>query len=151
MTPLFGLDIVSLTSTPVLMAALLGAGAALGGQVITQIGTGYFKASERRIKENRVRRVFRVRVRAVGTHIASFSKMLEGDVSHLRMERIMRYAQKLFDPLASDVANTELLLSLAPDAIEMIGSVATRELTCSPNSKNSPNSAGRRRRQKGGG
>jgi hypothetical protein len=117
--------LTSPTSAPVFIAALVGAGAALGGHIIAQIGTGYFKASERRTRENRVLKVFQSRVRIVGAYALVCSPAVSEDgVSQKTAEKYIKKLQKHVDELARDIDNTELLLSLAPDSIEVLGFVA---------------------------
>jgi hypothetical protein len=118
--------LTSLTSAPVLIAALVGAGAALGGQIIAQIGTGYFKANERRIREDRVLKVFQSRVRMVAASaLVCLKAVSEDGVSQKTAEKYVKKLQEYVDELARDVDNTELLLSLAPDFIEVLGTFAS--------------------------
>jgi hypothetical protein len=110
-------------TSAVVLAALVGAGAALAGQLLAQILTAYRETRARLRKEKRVSKVFTARIKASAFYFSLFADRLTSpvDATFSDVKESIRFATETFDALALDFANTKLLLSLEPNAIERIG------------------------------
>jgi hypothetical protein len=120
-TPASVVTVALISACAVIVAALVGAVAAIVAQRVSQGETTRRETAARRLREERVRKLFAVRARslvAVSKGLASLAVdgLTIGDV-----DRWVRYAQEAFEPLALEFATFDLMLALEAKAIDAFG------------------------------
>jgi hypothetical protein len=119
---LFGIDPTFVPAVFGFIGSLVGAGAAIGAQWLSQAAISNRETDARLLREKRVRKVFAARIKGVALYFTLLRNHLaQPEPRPSDAKDALRLAKETLATLALDFANTELLLSLEPNAIERVG------------------------------
>jgi hypothetical protein len=110
--------VAAINACAVLLGALLGAGAAILSQRVSQGETTRRETAARRLREERVRALFVSRVKMIAFH---FTVIARGRTTREELLMSLGLAEEAFEVLAREFAIHELTLALEAKAIEAIG------------------------------
>jgi hypothetical protein len=106
----------------VVVAALVGVGAAIVAQIVAQAATTRRETAARRLREARVRKLFAARVKTLAFHFGLFAyKRNRPELSIEEIATWIRNGEETFELLAREFAIFELSLALETEAIESFG------------------------------
>jgi hypothetical protein len=108
-------------TSAIVIAALVGASAAIIAQWVSQQLTTDRETRARRRKEERVRKLFAARVKTLAFYSTELANVAPGALATRDVEYSIQDMEEAFEPLAREFAIFELSLALNAEAIESFG------------------------------